>query len=130
MAASWRSSSATRQWPSSARRGSATTMPSVRYGRGWRSWPRDSASAPAWRAVGVHAERSREHALGRLRAPTLGREDELRRLGALVGTTARVTIVAPPGVGKTRLLDELAAAADGAAVLRARLRPDVLSPFE
>jgi class 3 adenylate cyclase len=89
-----------------------------------------SEPVPAWRAVGVHAERSRERALGRLRAPTLGREDELKRLGALVGSTARVTIVAPPGVGKTRLLDELAAAAAGAAVLRARLRPDVLSPFE
>ena len=84
----------------------------------------------AWRAVGVHAERSRERALGRLRAPTLGREDELGRLGALLGSTGRVTVVAPPGVGKTRLLDELADAAAGAAVLRARLRPDVLSPFE
>src|SRR5436305_1946841 len=61
---------------------------------------------PAWRAVGVHAERSRERALGRLRAPTLGRGDELRRLGALVGSTARVTVIAPPGVGKTRLPDE------------------------
>jgi class 3 adenylate cyclase/tetratricopeptide (TPR) repeat protein len=89
-----------------------------------------SEPVPAWRAVGVHAERSRERALGRLRAPTLGRADELSRLGALVGSTARVTIVAPPGVGKTRLLDELAAAAAGAAVLRARLRPDVLLPFE
>jgi class 3 adenylate cyclase/tetratricopeptide (TPR) repeat protein len=85
---------------------------------------------PAWRAVGIHAERSRERALGRLRAPTLGRADELARLGALVGSTARVTVVAPPGVGKTRLLDELATAAAGSAVLRARLRPDVLSPFE
>jgi len=85
---------------------------------------------PAWRAVGIHAERSRERALGALRAPTLGRGNELKRLGALVGSTGRVTIVAPPGVGKTRLLDELAAAAAGVAVLRARLRPDVLSPFE
>src|SRR3954468_2642416 len=84
----------------------------------------------AWRAVGVHGERSRERALGGLRAPTLGRGDELGRLGALVGSTARVTVIAPPGVGKTRLLDELAAAVAGAAVLRARLRPDVLSPFE
>jgi class 3 adenylate cyclase len=89
-----------------------------------------SEPVPAWRVVGVHAERSRERALGRLRAPTLGRSDELEHLGALVGSTARVTVVAPPGVGKTRLLDELATAAAGAAVLRARLRPDVLSPFE
>jgi hypothetical protein len=89
-----------------------------------------SEPVPAWRVVGIHAERSRERALGRLRAPTLGRSDELEHLGALVGSTARVTVVAPPGVGKTRLLEELAAAAAGAAVLRARLRPDVLSPFE
>jgi class 3 adenylate cyclase/tetratricopeptide (TPR) repeat protein len=89
-----------------------------------------SEPVPAWRAVGVHAERSRERALGRLRAPTLGRDDDLARLRSLVGSTGRVTVIAPPGVGKTRLLDELAAAAGGAAVLRARLRPDLLSPFE
>ena len=89
-----------------------------------------SEPVPAWRVVGVYAERSRERALGGLQAPTLGRADEVTRLRALVGATARVVVVAPPGVGKTRLLDELAAAASGAAVLRARLRPDVLSPFE
>jgi class 3 adenylate cyclase len=89
-----------------------------------------SEPVPAWRATGVHAERSRERALGGLHAPTLGRDDEVARLRSLVGSTARVTVVAPPGVGKTRLLDELAAAAEGATVLRARLRPDVLSPFE
>ena len=89
-----------------------------------------SEPVPAWRAVGVYAERSRERALGGLRAPTLGRDDEVAHLRSLVGSTARVTIVAPPGVGKTRLLDELAVAATRGAVLRARLRPDVLSPFE
>ena len=89
-----------------------------------------SEPVPAWRAVGVHAERSRERALGGLRAPTLGREEEVARLRSLVGSTGRVTVIAPPGVGKTRLLDELAGAAAEAAVLRARLRPDVLSPFE
>lgn len=85
---------------------------------------------PAWRATGIHAERSRERALGGLRAPTLGREDEIAHLRSLVGSTGRTTVIAPPGVGKTRLLDELAAAASDAAVLRARLRPDLLSPFE
>jgi class 3 adenylate cyclase len=85
---------------------------------------------PAWRAVGIHAERSRERALGALRAPTLGREDEILRLCSLVGSTGRITVIAPPGVGKTRLLDELAVAASGACVLRARLWPDLLSPFE
>ncbi len=89
-----------------------------------------SEPVPAWRVTGVFAERSRERALGGLQAPTLGRDDEVTRLRALVGETARVVVVAPPGVGKTRLLDELAAAASDAAVLRARLRPDVLSPFE
>ena len=89
-----------------------------------------SEPVPAWRVTGVFAERSRERALGGLQAPTLGRADEVTRLRALVGETARVVVVAPPGVGKTRLLDELAAAASDAAVLRARLRPDVLSPFE
>jgi class 3 adenylate cyclase len=85
---------------------------------------------PAWRAIAVHAERSRERALGALRAPTLGRDDEIARLRSLVGSTGRITVIAPPGVGKTRLLDELAAADSRSAVLRARLRPDLLSPFE
>ncbi|HEY8107902.1 MAG TPA: adenylate/guanylate cyclase domain-containing protein [Gaiellaceae bacterium] len=89
-----------------------------------------SEPVPAWRATGVHAERSRERALGGLHAPTLGRDEEVARLRSLVGSTGRVTVIAPPGVGKTRLLDELAAAASGATVLRARLRPDVLSPFD
>jgi class 3 adenylate cyclase len=89
-----------------------------------------SEPVPAWRAVGVHAERSRERALGQLRAPTLGRDDDLARLRSLVGSTGRVTVIAPPGVGKTRLLDELAAASADATVVRARLRPDLLSPFE
>ena len=41
-------------------------------------------------------------------------------------------VVAPPGVGKSRLLSELAAelAGSGAVVFRAQLRPDLLSPFE
>src|SRR5258707_750786 len=86
----------------------------------------DVTLVQAWEGVGVHAERSRERALGRLRAPTLGRDDEVAHLRSLVGSTARVTVVAPPGVGKTRLLDELAGASTGAAVLRARLRPDML----
>ena len=60
-----------------------------------------------------------------------GRGDELENASVRSSaSTARVTVIAPPGVGKTRLLDELATAAAGAAVLRARLRPDVLSPFE
>ena len=78
----------------------------------------------------LHGERSRDRVLGLMQAPTLGRDRELERLATLVGRTARLTIVAPPGVGKSRLLRELAAAASAAVVLTARLRPDLLSPFE
>ena len=89
-----------------------------------------SEPVPAWRAVGIHPRAVARGALGRLRAPTVGRDGEVARLGSLVGSTGRVTVIAPPGVGKTRSLDELAGAAADAVVLRARLRPDVLSPFE
>ena len=51
--------------------------------------------------------------MGRLRAPMLGRDEELERLQAAAqrrpgGTSDRVLIVAPPGVGKTRLIEALA----------------------
>ncbi|HET7129195.1 MAG TPA: adenylate/guanylate cyclase domain-containing protein [Gaiellaceae bacterium] len=86
----------------------------------------------AARVGALHAERSRERALGLMRAPTLGRDRELEQLTDLFGRTTRLTIVAPPGVGKSRLLRELSdrAAHAGAVVLTARLRPDLLSPFE
>lgn len=87
----------------------------------------------AWRVVGFRAERSREAALGGLHAPMIGRDAELARLLESVGAGRRLAVVvAPPGVGKSRLLAELArgAATAGAAVLRAQLRPDLLSPFE
>ena len=86
----------------------------------------------AWHVVGFRPERSREAALGGLRAPMIGRGDELRRLRAGLGTTRLELVVAPPGVGKSRLLTELAAELEGAgaSVLRAQLRPDLLSPFE
>jgi class 3 adenylate cyclase/tetratricopeptide (TPR) repeat protein len=87
----------------------------------------------AWHVIGVYPERSRERALGGLRAPMIGRVDELRKLvGSLGDGAQRIVVVAPPGVGKTRLLEEVGAEASrcGAAVLRSRLRPDLLSPFE
>jgi class 3 adenylate cyclase/tetratricopeptide (TPR) repeat protein len=90
-------------------------------------------AVPAWRVVGPYPERSRERALGSLRAPMIGRAAELERLlGPLGDGPRRIVVVAPPGVGKTRLLTECGAegAHRGAAVLRARLRPDLLSPFE
>lgn len=90
-------------------------------------------AVPAWRVIGAYAERSRERALGGLRAAMIGRDGELRQLlAALDNGARRVVVVAPPGVGKTRLLEELGIEAvhAGARVFRARLRPDLLSPFE
>ncbi len=92
-----------------------------------------AAPTKAWHAVAEEPEPSRERAMRGIRAPMLGRDTELERLRGLAATApgkvGRAHIVAPPGVGKTRLVDELAAAVD-AAVLRARLRPDVLSPYD
>lgn len=95
-------------------------------------------AVPAWRAVGLRPERSRERALGALRAPLLGRAAELERLESALrdaGTQrdARIEVIlAPPGVGKSRLLAEFADRAETAAalVLRARVRADVLGPAE
>ena len=82
-----------------------------------------------WRALAVRPVRSRDHAMGRLHAPLLGRDAELTLLqDALESGIQRVVLVAPPGVGKTRLTDEFARDVD-AAVLRARLRPDVVAPY-
>ena len=89
---------------------------------------------------GLRAEPSREEAMGGLRAPTLGRESELEalmeaaRAAAESGATARWLIVAPPGVGKSRLLrelaDRLAATQAGTKIWRSRARPDSVSPFD
>jgi class 3 adenylate cyclase len=89
------------------------------------------------RAVAIRVERSRELAMAGLRAPLVGREVELGRLVlalddvAATGRPQRWNVVAPPGVGKTRLLDEFAthASARGAAVRRLRLRPEASVPF-
>jgi len=92
-----------------------------------------SQAVPAWRVVSVYDEPSRERALQGLRAPLIGRKSELARLlDVAARLEGRVVVVAPPGVGKTRLLEEVEARVRGrgAAVLRARLRPDLLSPFE
>src|SRR6266511_3561736 len=87
----------------------------------------------------VRAQPSHKHALGRLQASTIGREHELRRLGgALVrvgrGRPERWVILAPPGVGKSRLLEEFAgrvrAGEPAVSILRARARPDVVAPYE
>ncbi|HET7727504.1 MAG TPA: adenylate/guanylate cyclase domain-containing protein [Candidatus Limnocylindrales bacterium] len=67
----------------------------------------------AARAVGLRPERSRELAMGRLRAPLLGRDEDLQRLldaadRAAAQGPVRILVVAPPGVGKTRLAAEAA----------------------
>jgi class 3 adenylate cyclase/tetratricopeptide (TPR) repeat protein len=90
---------------------------------------------------GFRPEPSREEAMGALRAPTLGRARELAALEqahrrAAGGGVERWLIVAPPGVGKSRLLRELdtrlagRGAGPATVVWRARARPDSLSPFE
>ena len=92
----------------------------------------------AWRVTGLRPERSREEALGSLRAPLLGRAAELERLESALRaagearSAGNVVMVAPPGVGKSRLLAEFARRAEdaGAQVLRARVRADVLGPAE
>jgi class 3 adenylate cyclase len=80
--------------------------------------------------IGLRAEPSRDAVLGRLRAPLLGRAAELARLEGLRG--GRITIIAPPGVGKSRLAAELASRAEsrGERVLRARVRPQSATPYE
>jgi predicted ATPase/DNA-binding SARP family transcriptional activator len=50
-------------------------------------------------------------ALPRWRGPLVGRDVELRRVGALCGEGLVVTVLGPAGVGKTRLAAELAAGA-------------------
>ena len=81
-------------------------------------------------ARGIRPLPSRDEAMRGLRAPILGRAGELARLEVV--RTGRVTIIAPPGVGKSRLLTELAArlAARGVSVLRARVRPQSAHPYE
>jgi len=90
----------------------------------------------AAQALAVLSEPARERAMGALKAPTIGRTSELASVTAELescadGAARRLTVIAPPGTGKSRLLEEVShlAAARGAAVRRARVRPDVLSAF-
>ena len=80
--------------------------------------------------TGIRAEPSRDAALGELRAPILGRHEELAFLEGI--SSGRVTIVAPPGVGKSRLVAELGrrAQASGHHVIRARIRPQAGGPYD
>jgi class 3 adenylate cyclase len=88
-----------------------------------------------WEAIGARSQPSREEALGGLKAPMLGRDAELGELHAAIEAVSiergsdRIVIVAPPGVGKSRLLAELALTTP-ATVLRARVRPQATAPYE
>jgi class 3 adenylate cyclase/tetratricopeptide (TPR) repeat protein len=93
----------------------------------------------AWRAVTLLPQRSRERAMGALRAPLLGRERELASIEAAAerarqGATETLLVVAPPGVGKTRLTEEVVKrvieeGTGGLSVVRrARLGPETISP--
>ena len=88
-----------------------------------------------WEAAGARSQPSREEALGALQAPMLGRDAELGRLHDAVEAVStdrvagRIVIVAPPGVGKSRLLIELGATTS-ATVRRARVRPQATAPYE
>lgn len=90
--------------------------------------------------AGVRSSPSRELAMGGMTAPTIGRGAELDLLRAAadraaVGGVERILIVAPPGVGKSRLLREvstnLAAGPPARPALdwRTRSRPDPGRPF-
>ena len=82
---------------------------------------------PAWRVVGARAVPARESALRGLAAATVGRERELRLLEqARADAEERphgLLLVAPPGVGKTRLVGEFRdrVVAAGGTVWTARL---------
>ena len=79
--------------------------------------------------IGPRQRPSRDAALGSLQAPLLGRADELASLRA--AGDGLVLVVAPPGVGKSRLLAAAAAERDARhRALRARVRPQGLGPYE
>ncbi len=90
------------------------------------------------RERGWHVPHMQQPKAERRRAPLVGREDDLGRVwsawqrGPAAGTSAAAIIAGDPGVGKTRLADEIAARArlEGAstAVIRA-VESDLASPW-
>ncbi|MDT0166423.1 adenylate/guanylate cyclase domain-containing protein [Actinotalea sp. AC32] len=69
-----------------------------------------SAPVQSWAVTAERAEPRRGLRLHGLAAPFLGRDEQLARLASFLDDDARaVLVVAPPGAGKTRLVDELAA---------------------
>lgn len=68
-------------------------------------------AVPTWRVVEERPDAVRGLSLHGLHAPLLGRTDDLARIEEAVrrggaGGPATLLVVAPPGVGKTRLVDE------------------------
>lgn len=90
--------------------------------------------------IGVRPIRSRELAMGSLHAPTIGRTDELAALRGWLeaatrqAPTIRVLVLAPPGVGKSRLVDtfthDLEARTPATLTYRIRLRPEPASSLD
>ena len=89
--------------------------------------------------IGFRPAPSREQAMGAMRAPTLGRDEELAALAsgharASEGGVERWLVIAPPGVGKSRLLREFAdrvVTGGGRSVIwRSRARSESVSPFD
>jgi class 3 adenylate cyclase len=79
--------------------------------------------------VGPRPQPSRDAALGGLHAPLLGRSAELSTLKA--AARGVVVVVAPPGVGKSRLLAAVETErVNEGRVLRARVRSQSLAPYE
>lgn len=86
----------------------------------------------------IRPQRSRERAMGRLRAPMVGREDDMAWVRDAMGRTARgasgcLLVIGPPGVGKTRFTMEATADASRTAsvdqVLVARALPEA-GPYD
>ncbi len=77
----------------------------------------------AWELKGVRVEKARR-GLGGLSAPMIGRDEEFGLLRGLLQRVLRerrphlVTIVGTPGVGKTRLFEELVASATPSVIIR------------
>ncbi len=92
-----------------------------------------AAPVPAAVVRGIRPEPSRALAMGGMVAPTIGRDAELARLVAALdgaaGSSRRVLLVAPPGVGKTRLVGELVGAASDVPWWRTRCRQEAGTPF-
>jgi len=78
-----------------------------------------TAPVAAWRALRVVAERGGRQRAETLEAPFVGRDDELRLLKELFHATSRegrarlVSVMGPPGIGKTRLAWEFLKYVDG-----------------